>query len=145
MRLIFALLVMLLAGCKDFGRQPLFSLESPAMAPTPSAEKQKQKITVGRMLHAYSNKWTGPRPAVVSNAFDSVDYANVNVLFDGANDQECLAAVRGSSSGNTFPSVNVYEPMTPEQRAVMLDKTKERQDWGGVRGRSLKVICEWPR
>lgn len=111
----------------------------------PQTTVTKSALTVGRILHAYSNRWTGPRPAVVVNAFDRDNMANVNVLFDGANDSECLAATRQSQQGNTFTSVSVIEAGTPEKRALALDAAAERQWMGYGRGKTIKIICEWPR
>lgn len=67
-------------------------------------------LTVPRVLCVYSNRWDGPRPAFVVNAFGAAaPYANVRVFVDLAND-------RGASSELNLTSVPVFEPMTPEQR-----------------------------
>ena len=101
-----------------------------------------QLPTVGRVLHAYSNLWSGPRPAVVSNYLGRADMANVNVLFDGANDPEVLAGVRRSPSGNTFTSVRVFAALSDEGRGVALDQAAhEHRQFGD---REIAIICEWP-
>lgn len=99
-----------------------------------------QLPTVGRILHAYSNLWSGPRPAIVSNYFGRADVANVNVLFDGANDAEALAEVRRSPSGNTFTSVPVFAALSDEDRARALAAAHSRQ----FGDREIAIICEWP-
>ena len=99
--------------------------------------------TVGRILHAYSNLWDGPRPAVVSNYLGRADMANVNVLFDGANDREALAEVRRSPNGNTFTSVPVFAALSAEERARALTYAagSERRQFGD---REITLLCEWP-
>lgn len=87
-------------------------------------------LTVGRILHAYSNMWSGPRPAIVVNAWGSNDMANVNVFLDGANDTAVLQSCRDSGSGNTWPSVPVFAAMSPDDRAKAL--------------LNREVVCEWP-
>lgn len=98
--------------------------------------------TVGRILHAYSNLWSGPRPAVVSNYLGRADMVNANVLFDGANDPEALAEVRRSPSGNTFTSVRVFAALSDADRALALkDAAAEQRQFGD---RDLAIIFEWP-
>lgn len=99
-----------------------------------------QLPTVGRILHAYSTLWSGPRPAIVSNAFPGSCFANVNVLFDGANDTAALAEVRRSPHGNTFPSVGVFDPQSAGDRQLALDSANPRQ----FGEQTIKIICEWP-
>lgn len=107
---------------------------------TETAIKQsKNRPTVGRVLQAYSNKWTGPRPALVVNTFESNEnLCNVNVLFDGANDRAMLSHVRQSPSGNTFASVAVYDALKETERAAALAAATEREPVG------VRVILEWP-
>lgn len=95
---------------------------------------------VGTILHAYSNVWRGPRPAIVVMSWPDSDYANVNVFFDGANDSACLAAVRGSSDGNTFCSVQVFPPLATYERDEQLLMANARP-WPG---RDLRMIVEHP-
>lgn len=99
-----------------------------------------QLLTVGQILHAYSTLWSGARPAIVVNAFDRADMANVNVLFDGANDAHLLAEVRGAAHGNTFASVGVFAPLTQEERQSALEQAPSRL----FSTEGIKVICEWP-
>lgn len=96
--------------------------------------------TVGRILHAYSTLWSGPRPAVVSNAFGRADMANVNVFFDGVNDTAALAEVRRSPYGNTFTSVSVFAALTEDERKRALEQVNPRL----FGEQDIKVICEWP-
>lgn len=97
--------------------------------------------TVGRILHAYSDHWTGPRPAIVTNAWGG-NHANVNVLFDGANDHAALANVRRSPRGNTFTSVPVFDALTPEQRIEVMafEGARRVAEFGEIR-----IHLEWPR
>lgn len=95
---------------------------------------------VGTILHAYSNVWRGPRPAIVVMSWPDSDYANVNVFFDGANDSACLAAVRASSDGNTFCSVRVTPPLTTSERDEHLRLASQRP-WPGT---ALQMIVEHP-
>lgn len=99
-----------------------------------------QLPTVGRILHAYSTLWSGPRPAIVSNAFPGSCFANVNVFFDGANDTAALAEVRGSAHGNTFASVEVFAPLTTDERQRALEQARSRPAGAD----DIKIICEWP-
>jgi hypothetical protein len=110
---------------------------------------------VGRVLHAYSPAWDGPRSAIVSNDFGQAartrsnvetQRVNANVFADGANDRRLLEYVRRSNSGNTFPSAEVYDALTPEQRAEKLPELKDpaswRASWNGFT--APPVIFEWP-
>jgi len=60
-------------------------------------------------------------------------HVNVNVFVDGANYPAFLKELRGRESGNTFTSVPVFAPISPEDR----DELKTVQSTVGV-------WCEWP-
>ncbi len=91
-------------------------------------------VFVAAALLAYSDHWSGPRPATVVNGSGSS--ANVNVALDGANDRKMLDKVRMSGDGSTFTSVPVYDTLSPEQIAEALKDASCRQD--------VKIICVWP-
>lgn len=96
--------------------------------------------TVGRILHAYSDRWHGPRPAIVTNGFGGA-CANINVFLDGANDQKLLAEFRSHSDGNTFSSVTCFD-LDPGEKPV--SPSGENCN-GGCRYReSITLFCVWP-
>lgn len=99
---------------------------------------------VGTILHAYSNLWRGPRPAIVMMSWPGSRVANVNVLFDGANDTEHLAAVRASPHGNTFTSVTVYDPLTTDEREENLERQSHRQFGGQTLFMLVEAIPAFP-
>lgn len=81
-------------------------------------ERSKTVPTVGRIIHVYSPDWEGPRPAMVVGV-NPDGSCNVNVQCDGEVDKGLLAMVRSRDSGNTFCGLDVYDPMSDEQRAEM--------------------------
>ena len=94
-------------------------------------EESKHRPTVGRVLHAYSKRWSGPRPAIVVNTFlSNENMCNVNVFLDGANDSSLLEEVRASTNGNTWCCVYVFDMLLPAERAELLE--------------AHDVILEWP-
>lgn len=96
-------------------------------------EKSKVVATVGRVLHAYSTLWRGPRPATVVNAWGAPGVANVSVTMDQANDH-CLPAQM------SMPSVDVFDALTEKeaQHAMELVGTRSTQV------ATYKVVCCWP-
>lgn len=93
-----------------------------------------RRATVGRTLHLYSPAWRGPRPCIVVNVEDEGQASwlvNVNVFLDGVHDTGALAQARASSQGNTHRLVPVYEPLTPAERNLFLE-------------RSDRPWAEWP-
>lgn len=104
-------------------------------------EAAKPLPTVGRILHAHSNLWHGPRAAIVVNDLGRADLTNVHVLLD-PNDTEALEEVRRSPSGSTLASVRVFAALSEQERAQALaDAAKEHRLFGG---REIAIICEWP-
>lgn len=59
-------------------------------------------LSVGRIVHAYSKWWEGPRPAVVVTVGDGDAFPRANVFLDGERDLDVLADMRRSSCGNTI-------------------------------------------
>jgi hypothetical protein len=97
------------------------------------------RATAGRVLHAYSPKWTGPRPAlVVTEVATAGNVVNANINFDGLNDREMLAYVRASEQGNTFGSLPVYDALTRDERAEAITHAPA---WTP---HSIPIILEWP-
>jgi hypothetical protein len=93
-------------------------------------EPTKQPITTGRVVLVHSRKFKhGPYPGLVVAAFAGTPYVNVNPSVDGANDGEALKEFRDSGQGNTFTSLPVFDPLTPEQRAELPE--------------SMVAWCEW--
>lgn len=116
------------------------------------------KPSVGRILHVYSDLWSGPRPGMVVNGpWDEPHqpvpgpgeqvmtfngpHVNVNCFADGANDREWLAQLRASPSGNTLPSVPVFDlpEGIPLVTSEMLEKYGQLQLNIGAR-----VLAVWP-
>lgn len=122
--------------------------------PNAYPQTSRQRAGVGRVLHAYSPAWDGPRPVNVVTSFASrdglnagdVNRVNGNIAFDGANEAKVLEHVRRRNSGNTWTSVEVYDALTPEQRAEKLPSlasaTEWRASWNGHD--PIPVHFEWP-
>lgn len=96
--------------------------------------------SVGRDVHLFDPlRWDGHRAAKVvlgpwggtpeqirDGAFQRV---NANVFLDGLNDRAALAEVRSSSSGNTYGSAPLFDPLTPEQRARVAAEHAYWAEW----------------
>lgn len=118
------------------------------------APRAPRVASVGRVLHAYSPAWVGPRPAIVVGnetplplTKKSVQHVNVNVLMDGSRDVRPLAYVRTAKTGNTFTGCVVHEPMTEAQRLeAMREYVKHPgrwcEAWNGTD--TPPVHVEWP-
>jgi len=103
----------------------------------------KTPPTVGRIVHAYSNAWSGPRPAIVVQGFGG-PHANVNVFFDGANDRKILNERRAHPEGNTYCSVPVYDLDAGQER---VSPPSSDEGWKGVAAvdaNGFAIFCTWP-
>jgi hypothetical protein len=115
---------------------------APASAPAPAAvivqdiedlDGTRVYAGVGRMLHAYSPDWQGPRPAVVVNVCAPREHyeqgfrmrVNVNVQHDYINDKGAAPHPASTRGG-----VYVFDQLSQQQRDVFL---AQGHTW-----------CEWP-
>jgi len=105
-------------------------------------EQSKTPATVGRILHAYSNKWKGPRAAVVCNAGEG--WRSVNVFLDRANDRDLLYRMSQCPTGNSFTSLPLYDALKPEERERTLAECPGSKLEGVAGFGQVKVIAEWP-
>jgi hypothetical protein len=108
-----------------------------------------QKVTVGRIVHVYSTKWSGPRPGLVSNVLadrceKDAHRANVNVFADGCNDAAWLAELRKSASGNTIGGVPIFDG--PADGVVLPEELEEHGDRRGLPGSAeeFRILAIWP-
>lgn len=138
-------------GLAGFGKAMAATRSEP---PSAFPQTSRQLAGVGRVLHAYSPAWDGPRPAIVVNAWCTPEglqrgdkqLVNANVMFDGVNEPKVLECVRLSGIGNTFTSREVHDALTPEQRRVVTPTLRSpgdfRASWNGRD--TPPVHFEWP-
>lgn len=103
-------------------------------------QQSSTEATVGRVLHAYSNLWHGPRAAVVCNA--GPGWRNINVELDAANDRDIVFHLAAIATGRTFTSVPLFDALTAEDREAALNEQPARDVHGLAH--QVRVICEWP-
>lgn len=125
-----------------------------AAPPNAYPKTSRQKAGVGRVLHAFSPAWDGPRPVSVVASWASreqlqagtVNRVNGNIAFDGANEAKVLEHVRRRNSGNTWTSVEVFDALTPEQRNELRPELAKSGDWRlAWNGHDpIPVHFEWP-
>jgi hypothetical protein len=102
-----------------------------------------QKITVGRIVHVYSDLWVGPRPGLVTHAFAfGPSYANVNVFADGTLDEKWLENLRKHPHGNTLASLPIldFEKDGSITEAV-LENHGVTYDRGDL---TIRALAVWP-
>jgi hypothetical protein len=105
--------------------------------PTPELP-QPACATVGRIVHVWCpDLFLGPRPAIVVTDYESTLKVDVNVFLNGSTDEHALSDFRTRRRGNTEGLVNVYPPMTEQERDRLV--AAERQ------GGSTRVMwAEFP-
>lgn len=89
-----------------------------------SKPHSKTPASCGRIVHVYSNRWTGPRPGLVTQAWgvsDTHQLVNVTVAPDGCNDSKWLSEMAKTGQGTSLGSVGLYDPLTPEERSALID------------------------
>jgi len=101
-----------------------------------------QTLSVGRIVHVYSSRWSGPRPGIIVGverlaAGESEPRANVNVFLDGTRDAEILQLFRLRSTGNTIASMLINSPANSDDRIQALRENQPSNN-GGV------FWAEWP-
>lgn len=104
-----------------------------------------RELYCGRILHLYSNRWIGPRPAIVVNCWpptqESDEYrVNVNVQLDGSTDGNFLNDCRSSPSGNTINALTVHDE--PPTGRTLADTTEYPK--GTSEQRNGFFYCCWP-
>lgn len=88
-----------------------------------SKPQSKTPATCGRVVLVYSNRWTGPRPGLVTQAWGisgTHQLINVTVVPDGCNDREWAIEHGRSNQGTSLGSVGLYDPLTPEERSALI-------------------------
>jgi hypothetical protein len=88
-----------------------------------SKPHSKTPASCGRIVHVYSNRWTGPRPGLVTQAWgvsDTHQLVNVTVTPDGCNDSKWLSEMAKTGQGTSIGSVGLYDPLTPEERSALI-------------------------
>lgn len=108
--------------------------------------------SVARILHAYCDRWKGPRAAIVSgDRGPGATIADVNVFFQGKTDTQLLHACRARQEGNTFEQVPVFDFGADEVPGrIDFDAIdQERHDGGGEdplpRFEGFgRIVCVWP-
>lgn len=144
------------SGKSENPKDPKAGVDDKPKAPPPNAypRTSRQKAGVGRVLHAFSPAWDGPRPVTVCNcvtdrgALESgmTNIVNGNITFDGSTEPKVLEHVRRRNSGNTFASVSVFDALTPEQRLdcvpALAHAAEWRASWNGHD--DIPVHFEWP-
>jgi len=88
---------------------------SPSVANVATARSPIQVPSCGRILHLWSDRWDGPRPAVVIKSRIEEDrvFVDCNVSFHGVEDASLLHAARLVASGNTLAGVELLQPPRP--------------------------------
>jgi len=98
------------------------------------------RASCGRVVHVYSNRWEGPRPGIVTQAW-GVGYGrqliNVTVIPDGCNDRGWVENHAATGQGTSLGSIGLYDPMTPEDRTSLLHPPATGQD------RPARYHAEW--
>lgn len=77
----------------------------------------------GRVVHVYSNRWAGPRPGIVTQAWgigSGRQLINVTVVPDGCNDRRWAYEHGKNEQGTSLGSVGLYDPLTPEERSALI-------------------------
>lgn len=85
--------------------------------------QSKTPASCGRLVHVYSNRWIGPRPGLVTQAWGisgTHQLINVTVVPDGCNDREWAIEHGRSNQGTSLGSVGLYDPLTPEERSALI-------------------------
>lgn len=106
-----------------------------------SKPHSKTPATCGRVVHVYSNRWAGPRPGIVTQAWgvsSMRQLINVTVIPDGCNDRRWLTEHGKTNQGTSLGSVGLYDPLTPEERSVLI--------WGpgaSADNDPPRYHCEW--
>lgn len=109
------------------------------------------RATVGRVVHVYSTMWDGARYGLVAGMAPSpfggsdgapcdpegLQLVNVNVGLDGTCDEAPLLGARCSPLGATRPSLPLFDVLTSEQRAGLVEQAK-------AAGRESVSWAEWP-
>ena len=87
--------------------------------------QSKTPASCGRVVHVYSNRWVGPRPALVIQAWgvsSTYQLINASVFLDGANDSRAASALTGDPKTTVLPvsSIGLYDPLDPVERGQLL-------------------------
>lgn len=85
--------------------------------------QSKTPASCGRLVHVYSNRWIGPRPGIVTQAWgisDTKQLVNVTVIPDGCNDTAWIKEAALTGNGLSLGSVGLYDPLTPEERSAII-------------------------
>ena len=88
-----------------------------------SKPHSKTPATCGRVVHVYSNRWAGPRPGIVTQAWGisgTHQLINVTVIPDGCNDRRWLTEHGKTNQGTSLGSVGLYDPLTDEERSALI-------------------------
>lgn len=88
-----------------------------------SKPHSKTPATCGRVVHVFSNRWLGPRPGIVTQAWgisDTHQLVNVTVIPDGCNDRKWLDEMAKGGQGTSLGSVGLYDPLTTEERTPLI-------------------------
>ena len=80
-----------------------------------------QLPTVGRIVHVYSDVWSGPRPGLVVMSFGN-ELANVRVFFDDVNDTAAITLL-----GRNRMAMSV--PVTNEPDSTRIGNLRELRVW----------------
>ena len=107
-----------------------------------SKPHSKTPATCGRVVHVYSNRWAGPRPGIVTQAWGisgTHQLINVTVIPDGCNDRRWLTEHGKTNQGTSLGSVGLYDPLTDEERSALICGPGASGD-----NRKSPVICICP-
>lgn len=83
----------------------------------------KTPASCGRVVLVYSNRWAGPRPGIVTQAWGVSgrhQLINVTVIPDGLNDLKWLDEHGATRQGPSLGSVGLYDPLTQEERGQLI-------------------------
>lgn len=106
-----------------------------------SKPHSKTPATCGRVVHVYSNRWDGPRPGIVTQAWgvgNTYQYVNVTVIPDGCNDSKWVDEMAKSGQGTSLGSVGLYEPLAPGERSSLICGTGSSSS-----NNPPRYHCEW--